>query len=348
MIPFRESWYNLFCLMIGDFIAKSGLNWVDFIAIIVLFFYFIEGYFIRFIASVLDLLGFVLSFIAGLKGYGILGKWIKGVFSISIGFSNVIGFLIIAFIAEAVFGYISRRIIYNEFASKIRFRGFILETLDRLLGGFVGLLSGLILLSFIFSVIAGLPVSLYLKRSVVDSKIGSFLIGRTQGFEKDLNAVFGGAVNDTLNFLTIEPESKESVGLNFKVSNVSIDESAEKEMFAAVNKERASRGLSTLAFDRKLTENGRKHCIDMFKRGYFSHYTPEGLTPFDRMAQDDIYFTYAGENLALAPNVPTAMQGLMNSPGHKANILSKNFGTVGIGAIDGGIYGQMYCQEFTD
>jgi len=38
----------------------------------------------------------------------------------------------------------------------------------------------------------------------------------------------------------------------------------------------------------------------------------------------------------------------MQSPGHRANILSANFGRIGVGVIDGGIYGQMYCQEFTD
>ena len=86
----------------------------------------------------------------------------------------------------------------------------------------------------------------------------------------------------------------------------------------------------------------------MFARGYFSHYTPEGLSPFDRMAQTDVSYTYAGENLALAPNVTVAMQGLMQSPGHRANILFPNFGKLGVGVIDGGIYGQMYCQEFTD
>ena len=210
------------------------------------------------------------------------------------------------------------------------------------------MLSALILFSFILSVIVALPLSVFLKRSVSSSKIGSFLVSKTSGFEKDLNNVFGGAVNDTLNFLTIEPKSTETVNLNFKTLKVTVDEAAEAAMFASVNKERTLRGLSSLDTDKRLTAAGRAHCVDMLKRGYFSHNTPEGLTPFDRMAQADVGFTYAGENLALAPNVETAMQGLMNSPGHKANILSVNFGTAGIGVIDGGIYGQMYCQEFTD
>ena len=54
------------------------------------------------------------------------------------------------------------------------------------------------------------------------------------------------------------------------------------------------------------------------------------------------------ENLALAPNVDIAHKGLMNSPGHRANILSPSFGRVGIGVIDGGGYGKMFAQEFAD
>ena len=119
-------------------------------------------------------------------------------------------------------------------------------------------------------------------------------------------------------------------------------------MFNLVNEERKKAGFKPLTEDPSLRELGRNLCKDMFMRGYFSHYTPEGKSPFDRMAESDIAFTYAGENLALAPSSKLAMQGLMNSPGHRANILSKNFGTVGIGVIDGGVYGEMFCQEFTD
>jgi uncharacterized protein YkwD len=119
-------------------------------------------------------------------------------------------------------------------------------------------------------------------------------------------------------------------------------------MLLLINNERTSRGLKAIVFDANLAQVGRDHCSDMFKRGYFSHYTPEGASPFDRMVSNGISFNYAGENLALAPNVDLSMQGLMQSPGHKANILSSNFNRVGIGVIDGGIYGEMFCQEFTD
>lgn len=334
--------------MFNNFLSNGGLNWVDLVVFGVLLIYAIEGYATGFLSSLLDLFSFVISFVIGLKTYIFAGKGIQSLFSISNGFANAIGFLIAASFSEIIIGYISRRIIYNLYFSRIKLQGNLLRVLDKIFGAGVGIISGLVLLSFIFSIVAALPVSLFLKHSVTTSKIGNFLIAGSQGFEKDLNNVFGGAVNDTLNFLTVEPKSEESVNLNFKTSDVAIDSGAENDMYQSVNSERTSRGLKKLALDKRLTDVGRKHCIDMFKRGYFSHYTPEGLSPFDRMAQADITFTYAGENLALAPNVPTAMQGLMKSPGHRANILSANFGTIGIGAIDGGVYGQMYCQEFTD
>ncbi|KKR88441.1 MAG: SCP-like protein extracellular [Candidatus Gottesmanbacteria bacterium GW2011_GWA2_41_12] len=66
------------------------------------------------------------------------------------------------------------------------------------------------------------------------------------------------------------------------------------------------------------------------------------------MKNAGIFYTEAGENLAFAPNVNIAHAGLMNSPGHRANILSPDFGKVGIGVIDGGIYGEMFVQKFTD
>ena len=86
----------------------------------------------------------------------------------------------------------------------------------------------------------------------------------------------------------------------------------------------------------------------MLQRGYFSHYNPENKSPFDRMESYGINYGFAGENLALAPSASLAHQGLMNSQGHRANILSPNYKKVGIGIVDGGVYGKMVAQEFSD
>ena len=62
----------------------------------------------------------------------------------------------------------------------------------------------------------------------------------------------------------------------------------------------------------------------------------------------DIEYSLAGENLALAPTVETAHKGLMNSKGHRENILDEDYRQMGIGVIDNGVYGKMFVQVFTD
>ncbi len=339
---------NFFEILSKISLSNAGLNWLDLTIIIVITLYALEGYSLGFIAALLDLIGFVFSFIIGLKTYSLFSEAIVKIFSISAGFSHALGFLIAAFLAEVIIGLILRKIIYSKYFSRFTYKDGLLKNTDRLFGLLFGVFSGLILLAFLLTIVIALPVSVFLKHSVSTSKIGNFLVSKTAGFEKDLSNVFGGAVNETINFLTVEPGENETVNLNFKTKNFSIDQTSEKTMFNLVNKERTSRGFTALTVDANLTDLARDYCKDMFTHGYFSHYNPEGLSPFDRMAQANIDFIYAGENLALAPNVTVAMQGLMQSPGHKANILSANFGRIGVGVIDGGIYGQMFCQEFTD
>jgi uncharacterized protein YkwD len=66
------------------------------------------------------------------------------------------------------------------------------------------------------------------------------------------------------------------------------------------------------------------------------------------MHASDIHFLTAGENIALAQSLSIAHNGLMNSPGHRANILNPAFGHVGIGILDGGMFGLMISQEFSN
>lgn len=323
------------------------MNFVDFIIVLVLLFYAIEGVSSGFINSILDLVAFILSFSAGLFFYSFFGKLLITDFSIPVGFANAMGFFIGAFLVEIILSFFLRSFA-KDFLIRTH-RNNLTTTLDSILGGFFAVLSGIVLVSFLLTMAITLPLSPFIKESVSSSKISRVLTSNTQGLSKVINNVFGGAVNETLTFLTVEPKGNESVPLNFQTSNFKIDSIAEKEMLDDVNKERTSRGISGLALgSQALIDVARAHCEDMFRRGYFSHYTPEGLSPFDRMNAAGITFSYAGENLALAPNEQLAMQGLMQSPGHRENILNPNYGRIGVGVIDGGIYGEMFCQEFTD
>lgn len=120
----------------------------------------------------------------------------------------------------------------------------------------------------------------------------------------------------------------------------------EKQMLSLVNKERTSRGVGALQSNLELAKVARVKAKDMIDKGYFSHTSPTYGSPFDMMRQFGIRFGYAGENLAGAPTVSSAHTNLMNSSGHRRNILNDNFDEVGIGVVDGGPYGKMFVQMF--
>jgi len=120
----------------------------------------------------------------------------------------------------------------------------------------------------------------------------------------------------------------------------------EQKMFNSVNQERAKAGLPALKANGELLKLARLKAQDMINKGYFDHTSPTYGSPFDMMKAAGVSYRYAGENLAGASTVDTAHINLMNSPGHRANILNTNFKEVGIGIINGGPYGKMYVQMF--
>jgi uncharacterized protein YkwD len=119
-------------------------------------------------------------------------------------------------------------------------------------------------------------------------------------------------------------------------------------MLELLNQERVRAGLQPLVRDPTIDAVARAHSVDMLQRGYFAHETPDGRTPFDRMRAGNVQFSAAGENLALAPTVALAHQGLMDSPGHRANILHPAFRRVGIGAARADGRGRMFTQDFAN
>lgn len=325
----------------------QSFNWIDVVVIFVLVFYAIEGYTVGGIVAFFDFLKFVVSFLLSLKVYSFVGAFLSHFFSIPPGISNAIGFFVSAFVIEILLQIILGKPI-AIFIRKSILRRPEYQKINSILGFLPGTLSGLVLVMFLLTVIVSLPISPFLKDSISNAKIGGLLVARSQILEKQFSDIFGGAANETLNFLTVEPESNSMVQLHFTYDKGTPDLESENGMLQMVNQERTSRGLNALTMDSKLQAVARVHAQDMLQRGYFSHYTPEGKSPFDRMDEAGIVYTSAGENLAFSPNLQLAMQGLMQSPGHRANILSKDFGKVGIGVINAGIYGEMFVQEFTN
>ncbi|MFI5957266.1 CAP domain-containing protein [Cryptosporangium sp. NPDC051539] len=103
-----------------------------------------------------------------------------------------------------------------------------------------------------------------------------------------------------------------------------------------VNTARAEAGCDPVHSDPRLTTAALEHSEDMIARDYFSHNTPENLSPWDR-AKAAGYSVPTGENIALGQKTAEAvMDAWMNSEGHKANILNCQSKAIGVGlALDG-------------
>lgn len=130
-------------------------------------------------------------------------------------------------------------------------------------------------------------------------------------------------------------------------SSVSLNAN-EQKMVQLVNQERQKQGLAPLKVNGELVKVARAKAQDMIDKGYFGHHSPTYGSPDEMLKKFGVSYRYMGENLAGNSSVEGAHQSLMNSPGHRANILNGNFNQVGIGVVDGGPYGKMFVQLFTD
>ncbi|MDO8551345.1 MAG: CvpA family protein [bacterium] len=315
-------------------------NWIDLVIIIILLLYLVRGLEKGFFSMTADLVSFFASLFLAFRFYPGVSQLLSTYFTLPLGVSKALGFFALAVFAEAILGVILGLVVRGipELIRK--------NLVNKILGLIPAVLDGFIIVSFFLIILVSLPISPIIKQQITSSQIGGPLLVKTAQVENQFKAIFGEAIEQSLTFLTVKPSSGERIDLRFTVSDLTIDEASETKMFALVNQARRENGLKELKWDTKLVVVGRQHSEDMFGRGYFSHYSPEGKDVGDRLGQSNITYLVAGENLAYAPSVTLAHTGLMNSPGHRANILSPQFSRVGIGAIDGGIYSKMFTQVF--
>ncbi|MFI0819445.1 CAP domain-containing protein [Streptomyces sp. NPDC021098] len=119
------------------------------------------------------------------------------------------------------------------------------------------------------------------------------------------------------------------------------------EVIALTNAERAAARLAPLAPDPRLTAAAQAHSDDMVVRDFYDHTSPEGRQPWDRATAAGATHRGIGENIACGQRGPAeVVQGWMNSPGHRANILKPDFTHIGVGYATGSRAGTYWTQVF--
>ncbi len=125
----------------------------------------------------------------------------------------------------------------------------------------------------------------------------------------------------------------------------------QKDILDILNQERAKEGLAALGFNIRLSAMAEGKAVDMINKQYFAHMSPTGVDVTKLAKTYNYEYIFLGENLAMGDFVSSSdvMTGWMNSPGHRANILNKNYTEVGISALQGSYNGRVVwyaVQEF--
>ncbi|MEL7606385.1 MAG: CAP domain-containing protein [Sedimentibacter saalensis] len=125
--------------------------------------------------------------------------------------------------------------------------------------------------------------------------------------------------------------------------------SYEQKVAELVNIERQKAGLSALTFDQSVSNVARTKSKDMAANNYFAHQSPTYGSAGDMLTKFGIKWSAWGENIASGQKTPEAVvTAWMNSPGHRANILSTNFSKIGVGYAVNSNGTPYWTQIFTN
>jgi uncharacterized protein YkwD/uncharacterized membrane protein required for colicin V production len=314
------------------------LNAADIILAVSILLFTWLGYRRGFVNSFLDLTRWAGSFVLAAMLYNSAAYLLSQNFSIREEWQKPLSFFIV-FMAALLFLWLMFAMIKKIVPGEVQY-----SFANRITGLIPGFLTGIavsLLLAKIFTVSVWFDTAAEENKTVLLSSLDN----ATSWFDDKLGPAFDAPQK---NAAPTAIEMAYTEGDEFKCTAFTAKPELEAQMLQLVNAERKARGIKMLLPDAKLRMAADAHATDMFTRGYFSHNTPEGIDPFVRMKKLHIRYSSAGENLAHSYDLNAAHTGLMNSPGHRANILNKQFGKIGIAILDGGVKGLMVVQEFSN
>lgn len=301
------------------------------------------GYRSGFIATTYGLATWIVSFAAAVVFQAQAAQLVEklGVLPAT---ARPIGFILVLVLVEALFSIAGAFALTPVVRAVHRVRS--IEVADRVLGIFPAAARALFVLGIVLAAVVVSPVGSDLKATVESSRIARGLIDQISALQPTL-ARLSGQLGETVPLFVTKLGEDQSESLDLPNDlQLSADPVAERQMLDLVNEERTAVGLRALTWDDRLVVVARQHSEEMFRLKYFAHQSPVSGSPFDRLKTAGITYSRAGENLAYAQSVSVAHRGLMQSQGHRENILRPEFTRIAIGVISAGPYGRMFTQLF--
>jgi len=320
--------------------------WIDYIVLVYLVMHFVRGVRKGLFLILVNLICFLLSLALAFYTYEYSANYLVSNFGIDETYANVSGFFSNMFIFKILLILIIKMLMSGRIIKAGD------SSLNKAAGGITSLAYGIVVVILMFSIAFSFSLPYFIDKEFRNSDTGKIVSMNPLGVNESVKRIFGGVLSstmDVLSFLTIEEnETDKKVDLGFSTSDYKISKTDESGMFNLVNNERKANGLDEYVVDEKLSDVARDHAGDMFKNGYFSHTNLSGEKPADRMKEGGVQFNFSGENLAYSKDLLSAHQGLMNSEGHRKNILHPLFHRIGIGVLDAGSRGMIFVQNFAD
>ncbi|MCK5490374.1 MAG: hypothetical protein KAI67_00885 [Candidatus Pacebacteria bacterium] len=320
-------------------------NWLDLLIIFYLIVHFMDGAKRGLYSIIVNMISFVFALIISYFTYSYTAYIFISSFGLEIVYANIIGFFLNMFVVKFIVLVVSRKKLPDSL--------FVIDKCfkRRATCGFTSLFYSCIVVFLLLSITLSFSLPYIFRNQIELSSFGKVAVSDPLRINNGLENIFGDVLSATMSkfdFLTVADGKDEIIYLGYTTSDVKVDEKDEVDMLLLINEERVSRNLLPLVEDEQAKLTARKHGIDMFQKGYFSHINLENQAPSNRMKQGGVVFNFSGENLALSKDLFSAHDGLMNSIGHKENILHLIYHRVGIGVIDGGVYGKIFVQNFAD
>lgn len=168
---------------------------------------------------------------------------------------------------------------------------------------------------------------------------------RVRAYKKASGIKYYGVYSNKVEALAVQNGSNNNPSQGGS-TETSSNQAFTKEVLRLVNVERAKVGLNPVTTTSALEKAAFIRAKEI--KQTFAHTRPDGTSCFTVLKDLNISYQACGENIAYGQRTPEAvMNAWMNSPGHKANILSSNFGKLGVGCyiVNNTVY---WTQLFTN
>ncbi len=320
---------------------------IDLLLGIAIAFLLVRGWFRGFVREAMDLAGLVLGVILSFRLSPYVGLLIEDLPGLSRDTSRFVAGMII-FLVVGIGAAVTARALEK----RARLPG--LNLINRAWGAGLAGAWGLFVATLVLSLLAIAPLPAAMSGQLDDSAVTRTLTDPAGMPQQLFTRLSGDRIVQTLLNLRnlvggerVVLEGEESLRFDpVDPAETAAAPAEAADVYDLLNRSRVEAGKPPLAWSDILADVAASHAAEMYATGVFSHRSEQTGLLTDRLAAAGIVYTVAGENLALAISPTDVHRGLMESEGHRSNILAGDFTRVGVAIVDGPL-GLMTVEVFT-